>query len=121
MTKETQAQRAQRNDSVHTQVEQLDRDTYIMRMMGVLDRAGAVYIELSVRGSDFYLEDLDDQCGDAFLISSKWSVKSDLDLFDLDRAVEYKEQKAAEASRLLKLKAGALAKLTDEERQLLGL
>lgn len=96
--------------------------TYTERMMAVLQRAGKENFELEVRDGKFRVEDRDDRrFGGTFYLPPAWDRMADVDLFQLEQAVEFKEEARAEREQKAQVRATALAKLTAEEREELGL
>jgi hypothetical protein len=67
------------------------------------------------------VSDRDDRRWGTFPVTSSWNELADVALFELDMAVDVKEEEAKERERRANLRATALAKLSTEERELLGL
>jgi hypothetical protein len=90
--------------------------------MGVLTRATKENFELEVRDGKFRVEDRDDRrFSGTFYLPSAWDTMADVDLFQLEMAVELKEEARLEREQRAQVRATALAKLTVEEREELGL
>jgi hypothetical protein len=95
--------------------------TYTERMMAVLERAVNQNFELNVSNGQFVVEDRDERRRNAYNLQPAWSETADMDLYSLELSVELKEEARAKREHVSKLRASALAKLTAEERELLGL
>jgi hypothetical protein len=120
MARETKAQREERLEAERQARWDVARATYTERMMTVFARAVKMNFELTVDSNSFSLSDRDERRATPFLVYPTWSELADSDLLDLEQAVEWKEEAAAEAERLRNLRQTALAKLTDEERRALS-
>ena len=121
MARETKAQREVRELKEKMERTTLAKSTYVDRMMAVLARATKQNFEMAVYSDKFVLVDRDDRRDATFYVSPVWTDVADYDLSELEMAVEFKEERAAEAERLRNLRQTALAKLTDEERRALSL
>jgi hypothetical protein len=55
------------------------------------------------------------------MLYPEWTTVSDMALYDLELAVELKEEERAERERRANLRTTALNKLSSEEREALGL
>lgn len=98
------------------------KETYIERMMNVLFRATKENFELTVKDNEFLVNDRDDlRNGSMFLVSPVWSPMNDMIIYELSISVEIKEEERIKAERKFQMKRDALAKLTKEEKELLGL
>jgi hypothetical protein len=95
--------------------------TYTERLMALLERAVKMNYELTVKEGLFRVEDRDDRRSDAYLFTVNYTEASDSTLNTLEWYVMDKEEQAAEAERRSRVKQAALAKLSTEERELLGL
>jgi hypothetical protein len=114
MARKTKAEQAQRVA--------VAKATYTERMMAVLERAAKENFELEVRDGKFRVEDRDDRrFSGTFYLPPAWDTMADVDLFQLEQAVELKEEARAELDQKAQVRATALAKLTAEEREELGL
>jgi hypothetical protein len=119
MAKETKAQRLARFAAERLEVA---KATYTERMMAVLQRAVNQNFELEVCDGKFRVQDRDDRrFSGTFYIPPAWDTMSDVDLFSLEVSVELKEEASAELVRKAQARGKALAKLTEEEKELLGL
>jgi hypothetical protein len=121
MAKETKAQREARLELVQEGRLAMARATYTERMMAVLERAVRENFELTVKGNQFLVADRDERRVSPYAVQPTWSETADMDLYSLEVSVELKEEASAELVRKAQVRGKALAKLTEEERELLGL
>ena len=121
MARETKAQREARELKETMERTTVAKSTYVFRMMAVLARATKQNFEMAVYTDKFVLVDRDAPRDATLYVSPVWTDVADSDLYELEMAVEWKEEAAAEAERLRNLRQTALAKLTDEERKALSL
>ena len=121
MAKETKAQRLEREAKDQAQRVAVAKATYTLRLMTVLERAVKENFELEVLNCMFQLKDRDAYRDPPFTVYPVWSDVSDTALYELQLAVELKEEERAEREQKTKVRASALAKLTAEERTELGL
>lgn len=99
----------------------LAKSTYVQRMMATLQRATDENFELEVSEySKFLVTDRDDR--DVwFHVEPVYSKEADEALQELEWSVQWKEERTAEANRKMLVRNQALAKLSKEEKDLLGL
>lgn len=95
--------------------------TYPQRLMEILERAQKTNFELLVRDNRFHLNDRDDRDDRIFELSLDYSKENQETLIDLDWRIEIKEEAALKAELEAVARRAALAKLSQEERRLLGL
>ena len=95
--------------------------TYTERLMTVLERAVRENFELNVSNGKFVVEDRDERRRTAHLMQPVWTETADMDLYSLEVSVEMKEEASAELVRKAQVRGKALAKLTEEEQNALGL
>lgn len=95
--------------------------TYVERMMSVLERATNENFDLKVSDGQFLVDDRDERRSAYHRVQPVWSETADMDLYSLEVCVELKEEKRLEAERKANLRSSALSKLTEEEREALGL
>lgn len=96
------------------------RDAYSALLMETLERATNLSFDLRVRDGKFVVSDCNDY-ENFWKLTYDYTPDADSDLDMLRREVERQEQAIAEANRKIQARQAALAKLSDEERQLLGL
>jgi hypothetical protein len=121
MARETKAQREARLELIQEGRLAMARATYTQRMMAVLERAVRENFELEVKNMLFKVEDRDDRRSSPYMLYPEWTVVSDMALYDLELAVELKEEARAKREQKANARAAALAKLNAFERDLLGL
>ena len=122
MARKTKAELAAEREAEQAQQVAVAKATYTERMMAVLERAVKENFQLEVRDGKFCVEDRDDRrFSGTFYLPPAWDTMADVDLFQLEVAVELKEEARAEREQKAKVRATALAKLTAEERGELGL
>ena len=124
MARKTKAEWAAEHDAHEAARQAVAQATYTDRMMAVFERANRVNFALEVMNSKFVMRDRDANFysrGDVFELTAAWSQASDEVLQDLTWRVESKEEAEAEAERKRQLRTNALAKLSQEEREELGL
>jgi hypothetical protein len=95
--------------------------TYTERMMALLARAVRENFEMTVDANEFKLSDRDSRFRNEYWVPPVWAEVADVQLYELEMAVEDKEQARAEREQRANVRATALAKLTTEERAELGL
>jgi hypothetical protein len=121
MARKTKAELTAEREAAHQARYEVARATYTERMMAVLERAVKENFELTVRSGKFVVEDRDERRASPYVVQPVWSETADMDLYSLEVSVELKEEESAELVRKAQVRGNALAKLTEEERQLLGL
>ena len=121
MARETKAQREARLEAEQALRVEVAKSTYTQRMMAVLTRAVKENFELEVKNMLFKVEDRDDRRSSPYMLYPEWTTVSDMALYDLELAVELKEEERAESERLSALRRQAFLKLTEEEQNALGL
>jgi hypothetical protein len=121
MARETRAEREVRLEAEHQAQLAVAKASYTERMMAVLERAVKENFELNVSNGQFVVEDRDDRYRQAYNLQPTWSETADMDLYSLEVSVELKEEASAELVRKAQVRGKALAKLTEEEREALGL
>jgi hypothetical protein len=121
MARKTKAELTAEREAAHQARYEVARATYTERMMAVLERAVKENFELTVRSGKFVVEDRDERRASPYVVQPTWSETADMDLYSLEVSVELKEEASAELVRKAQVRGNALAKLTEEERELLGL
>ena len=119
--KETKAQRLEREAAERAAREAEQAATYPQRLMALLERATALNFALDVKAGAFVLYDRDVRHPDIHTINLEHSFAAELSLGDLEFALGFKHDERVEAEWKFLAKQAALAKLTKEERELLGL
>lgn len=125
MPRETKAERDARMAAAAQAREAAEREAYPAALMALLERVTRHpgRYELTVNNGQFVVRDrMDTYLRESnTTLAYSWSRDTQESLERLTWQVEDYEQDLAEAERKLKVKQDALAKLTDEERDLLGL
>lgn len=119
MAKETKAQRMERE--AREQEERLEqlRTEYFPKLMTTLERASKNDMQLFVRDGHFYVCRGNES--DSWAFPAEYTETSNNLLWNLNYELELKEEAAREEERRYQVKQAALAKLTKEEKELLGL
>lgn len=123
MARETKAQRMEREAAEQAAQEATRRANYQTMLMAALESATQEHnYELEVRAGMFKLRDRDSgKWLESTLLTLSYNQESWDELEALNFRLQLKAEARAEAERKLAAKRAALAKLTDEERKLLGL
>lgn len=122
MARETVAQRKEREALVRQMAEQAERDEYPANLMALLERVTTEpTLTLTVANGFFNVEDRNDRYRNDYVLSYSWSNDAQTVLEDLAYKVDSLEEERVEAERKYQVKKAALAKLSEEERELLGL
>ena len=121
MARETKTERLAREATERTMYFEELRTTYPARLLSWLERAQDVNFELRVRDGMYTLYDRDERRPETVMLAPQYTDVNEEVLDRLAREVEYKETEEREANRKLLAKQTALAKLSNEERTLLGL
>jgi hypothetical protein len=123
MARETKAQREARLEAERLAQVAVAKMTYTERMMALMARATKENFELTVDAdaNEFKLSDRDSRFRNEYWVRPVWAEVADVQLYELEMAVEDKEQARAEREQRANVRATALAKLTAEERAELGL
>lgn len=122
MAKETKAARVAREHAEHLAQAAEAKASYPKRLMELLQRAQEMNFEVDVEANSmtFSVFDRDERdCG--FEVAYAYSEADDNELYSLECSVKFKEERQAEASRKYLARNAALAKLSAEEKELLGL
>lgn len=98
--------------------EAMERAEYFPKLMRVLEAACAMDYELTVRNSLFRLRE---RGWSPSWLGAEYSRKNLEKLEEFERELQMKQETLAEEVRREKAKQEALAKLTKEEREILGL
>lgn len=117
MARKTKAQlTAEREAFINAKIAQA-RAAYPARLMAALERLNKLGGDVFVRNGMFNAKTLNDE---HFILAGEYEDVSDEVLYDLEFVLEREEEQAAEAERLAMVRRNALSKLTQEERELLG-
>lgn len=121
MARKTKAEQQAEREAERQAQMAVARATYPERMMAVLERATKENFELEVKNAQFVVTDRDDRYRQAYNLMPAWTETADMDLFALEVSVELKEEERAESERLSQVRRAAFAKLSEEEKNALGL
>lgn len=120
MARKTNAEREAEAQAARNQQEAESREAYPNLLMDALERATNLSFELEVRNGTFRVTDRNSPV-DAWTLTYKYTPDADADLDMLRWELERQEQAIAEANSRIQARQAALAKLSEEERELLGL
>lgn len=124
MARKTKAEKQAEQQAEREAFEARAAAEYSPRLMKALEEATVKNgYELTVRDGQFKLVDYIflGERGYTYLFDPSYTPESLTNLEDLEYRLEQLEEERTEANRLYALKQEALAKLTDEERRVLGL
>lgn len=126
MSRETKAERLEREAQARQLAVELQRREYPARLMALLERVSAEpTLILSVKDGLFRVEDRNDRYRNGYFLTYSWSDAVQSVLENLEYKVDSLEEERAEAERRYQVKREAERKvrelLSDEERELLGL
>lgn len=117
MARETKAQREARVANEKLLHEQESMKSYHQRLMATLEMASKEGANIDVVAGAFVVTGWND----TFVMSLEWNWKNDYTLSDLQFQVDTAVYARAEEKRKAELRNNALAKLTQEERELLNI
>lgn len=120
MARKTKAEREAEAQTAREQQEAESREAYPNLLMNALERATNLSFELEVRNGTFRVTDRNSP-NDAWELTYRYTPDADADLDMLRWELEQREAAEAEANRKWLARQVALAKLSEEERELLGL
>lgn len=101
--------------------------TYPQRLMALLERAQNVNFKLTVKDGEFLLVDRDAdrysavECDYGVRLTLTYDHQTEQAIHELDWRVNIKEEAEREARRRIEIRNQALNKLSQEEREILGL
>ena len=120
MARETKAERLAREEAENVLRLETLKAEYPERLMAALERAYENNYDVVPKNNEFRLVDRDER-DNAFTVGYAFSEVNDATLNELDWTLTYKEEKVREERRKMEVRNAAWYKLTEEERQLLGL
>ena len=122
MARKTKAEKQAEQQAEREAFEAREAAEYIPRLMTALEEATVKnHFTLLVRDGQFVLDDCNKGHVYDFNFGPSYTPESFMELSDLEFRLEQLEEERAETNRLYILKISALAKLTEEERNVLGL
>ena len=120
MARKTKAEREAEAAAYRELREKIARDAYPAMLIDTLARATNLSFDLRVRDGKFVVSDCNDY-ENFWTLTYDYTPDADSDLDMLRWELEEQEQAIAEANRKIQARQAALAKLSKEERELLGL
>ena len=120
MARMTKAQREAAEEAARVEQENQLRADYPTRLMKALSRATELKFVLSVVDDSFVVTDPNERYGEVFTMSYDYNVAAEEYLYDLELELKLKYAEFVEKERRQQVRANALAKLSFEERELLG-
>ena len=120
MARETKAERLAREAAAFAAAEANLAESYPDRLMAMLERAVNQNFELTVRNAKFVVEDRDARRDSAVELTLAYNRANQEALYELDWRVEAKEEAEREALYRVQVRNAALNKLSQEEREVLG-
>jgi len=119
MARETVAQRNARFDAEREARLAETKASYPARLMDMLERATKLSYDLTVKEAKFVVRDMNSNAKWAMTMTYDADSNDTLEALTYD--VEDAEERRAETQRRYEAKQAALSKLTDTEKELLGL
>ena len=120
MARMTKAQREAAQEAARVEQENQLRAEYPTRLMKALSQATELKFVLSVVDDSFVVTDPSERYPELFTMSYDYNVAAEQHLYDLELELKLKYAEFAEKERRQQIRANALAKLSFEERELLG-
>ena len=120
MARMTKAQREAAEEAACVEQENQLRAEYPTRLMKVLSQATELQYALSVVNDSFVVTDHSERYPELFIMSYEYSVAAELQMYNFELELKFKYAEFVEKERRRQVRANALAKLSDEERELLG-
>ena len=116
----TKMQREAAEEAARVERENQLRAEYPTRLMKVLSLATELQYALSVVNDSFVVTEPNETYPELFTMSYEYNAEAVQQLYDLELELSVKYADFAEKERRQQVRANALAKLSDEERELLG-
>ena len=120
MSRMTKAQREAAEEAARVEQENQLCAEYPTRLMKALSQATELQFVLSVVNDSFVVTDPSEKYPELFTMSYEYSDAAEQHLYHLELALKFKCAEFVEKERRQQVRANALAKLSDEERELLG-
>lgn len=120
MARMTKMQREAAEEAVRVEQEKQLHVEYPTRLMKALSQATELQFVLSVVDGSFVVIDPGERYPEAFTMSYEYNAEAEQQLYDLELELKLKYAEFVEKERRRQVRANALAKLSDEERELLG-
>ena len=120
MARMTKAQREATEEAARVEQEKQLRAEYPTRLMKALSRATELQFVLSVVDDSFVVTEPNETYPELFTMSYEYNAEAEQQLYDLELELKLKYAEFAEKERRQQVRTNALAKLSFEERELLG-
>ena len=116
----TKTQREAIEEAARIEQENRLRAEYPTRLMKALSQATELKFVLSVVDDSFVVTEPNETYPELFTMSYEYNAEAEQQLYDLELELKLKYAEFAEKERRQQVRANALAKLSFEERELLG-
>jgi hypothetical protein len=120
MARMTKMQREAAEEAVRVEQEKQLRVEYPTRLMKALSQATELKFVLSVFDDSFVVTEPNETYPEMFTMSYEYNAEAEQQLYDLELELKLKYVEFAEKERRQRVRANALAKLSFEECELLG-
>lgn len=120
MARMTKAQREAAEEAARVEQENQLRAEYPTRLMKALSQATELKFVLSVVDDSFVVTEPYETYPESFVMNYEYNAEAEQQLYDLELELKLKYAEFAEKERRQQVRANALAKLSFEERELLG-
>ena len=120
MARMTKTQREAIEEAARVEQENRLRAEYPTRLMKALSQATELKFVLSVVDDSFVVTEPNETYPELFTMSYEYNAEAKEQLYDLEMELSLKYADFAEKERRQQVRANALAKLSFEERELLG-
>ena len=120
MARMTKAQREATEEAARVEQENQLRAEYPTRLMKALSQATELKFVLSVVDDSFVVTEPNETYPELFAMSYEYNAEAEEQLYDLELELKLRYAEFVEKERRQQVRANALAKLSDEERELLG-
>ena len=120
MARMTKTQREAMEAEARLEEQNRLRDEYPTRLMKALSQATELQYALSVVNDSFVVTEPNETYPELFTMSYEYNAEAEQYLYDLELELKLKYDEFVEKERRQQVRANALAKLSDEERELLG-
>ena len=120
MARMTKMQREAAEEAARVEQENQLRAEYPTRLMKALSQATELKFVLSVFDDSFVVTEPNETYPEMFTMGYEYSVAAEQQLYNLELELKLKYAEFVEKERRQQVRANALAKLSFEERELLG-
>ena len=119
MTRMTKERKEELYEEYIAKQKEMERAEYLPKLLQVLNAACEVGYKLKIQNGEFQLREYG--WSKPVALGDVYSRNNLMKLEEFEREVQMKQREVAEEARRAKVKQAALAKLTAEEREILGL